>query len=119
MTSATISSAISAARDWVYTTPTTQASEMAAASVRVGARVWIARIMLSWGAVSASFGFIPQLSTHSGLSPQTWFYVLRFLLGVCEAGFYPGVVFYLTRWFPEAYRARVIAFFMLAVMTSA
>jgi len=85
---------------------------------RVGARVWIARIMLSWGAMSASFGFIPQLSTHSGLSPQAWFYVLRFLLGVCEAGFYPGVVFYLTRWFPEVFRARVIAFFMLAVPVS-
>lgn len=85
---------------------------------RVGARVWIARIMLSWGLVSASFGFIPQLSAHSGLSPQAWFYGLRFLLGVCEAGFYPGVVFYLTRWFPEVYRARVIAFFMLAVPVS-
>lgn len=85
---------------------------------RFGARVWIARIMLSWGLVSTSFGFIPQLSSFTGLSAESCFYSLRFLLGVCEAGFYPGVVFYLTRWFPAEYRARVIAFFMLAVPVS-
>jgi ACS family tartrate transporter-like MFS transporter len=86
--------------------------------VRFGARIWIARIMLSWGLVSTSFGFIPQLSSYSGLSAEACFYILRFLLGICEAGLYPGVVFYLTRWFPEAYRARAIAFFMLAVPVS-
>jgi ACS family tartrate transporter-like MFS transporter len=85
---------------------------------RLGARVWIARIMLSWGLVSTSFGFIPQISGYTGLRPDTCFYLLRFLLGLCEAGFYPGVVFYLTRWFPSAYRARMIAFFMLAVPVS-
>lgn len=85
---------------------------------RFGARVWIARIMLSWGVVSTSFGFIPQLSSFTGLSAEACFYGLRFALGVCEAGFYPGVVFYLTRWFPAEYRARVIAFFMLAVPVS-
>lgn len=85
---------------------------------RVGARVWIARIMLSWGLVSTSFGFIPQISGFTGLGADTCFYLLRFLLGLCEAGFYPGVVFYLTRWFPSAYRARMIAFFMLAVPVS-
>jgi len=85
---------------------------------RVGARVWIARIMLSWGLVSTSFGFIPQISAFTGLGADTCFYLLRFLLGLCEAGFYPGVVFYLTRWFPSAYRARMIAFFMLAVPVS-
>jgi len=85
---------------------------------RLGARVWIARIMLSWGVVSTAFGFIPQISGYSGLSPDMCFYLLRFLLGLCEAGFYPGVVFYLTRWFPSAYRARMIAFFMLAVPVS-
>lgn len=85
---------------------------------RFGARLWIARIMLSWGLVSTSFGFIPQLSSWTGFSAQAWFYSLRFALGVCEAGFYPGVVFYLTRWFPAEYRARVIAFFMLAVPVS-
>ena len=85
---------------------------------RLGARVWIARIMLSWGVVSTSFGFIPQISGYTGLSPDVCFYLLRFLLGLCEAGFYPGVVYYLTRWFPSAYRARMIAFFMLAVPVS-
>jgi ACS family tartrate transporter-like MFS transporter len=85
---------------------------------RVGARAWIARIMLSWGLVSTAFGFIPQLSSLTGLSPDMCFYLLRFLLGLCEAGLYPGVVFYLTRWFPSAYRARMIAFFMLAVPVS-
>jgi ACS family tartrate transporter-like MFS transporter len=85
---------------------------------RVGARAWIARIMLSWGLVSTSFGFIPQISGFTGLGADTCFYLLRFLLGLCEAGFYPGVVFYLTRWFPAAYRARMIAFFMLAVPVS-
>ena len=85
---------------------------------RLGARVWIARIMLSWGLISTSFGFIPQLSGYVGLRPDLCFYLLRFLLGLCEAGFYPGVVFYLTRWFPSAYRARMIAFFMLAVPVS-
>jgi len=85
---------------------------------RFGARRWIARIMLSWGVVSASFGFIPQLSAWTGLSTEACFYILRFLLGICEAGFYPGVVFYLTKWFPQVYRARAIAFFMLAVPVS-
>ena len=86
--------------------------------VRFGARRWISRIMLSWGVVSTSFGFIPQLSAYTGLSAETCFYILRFLLGICEAGFYPGVVFYLTKWFPQVYRARAIAFFMLAVPVS-
>src|SRR4051812_16637035 len=86
--------------------------------VRFGARVWITRIMLSWGIVSTCFGFIPQLSSHTGLSAETWFYILRFSLGICEAGFYPGVVFYLTKWFPGVYHARVIACFMLAVPVS-
>ena len=85
---------------------------------RLGARVWIARIMLSWGLVSTAFGFIPQISGVTGLRSDLCFYLLRFLLGLCEAGFYPGVVFYLTRWFPSAYRARMIAFFMLAVPVS-
>ena len=85
---------------------------------RFGARVWIARIMLSWGLVSTCFGFIPQLSSYTGLSAEVCFYSLRFLLGICEAGFYPGVVFYLTQWFPSVYRARAIAFFMLAVPVS-
>src|ERR1700722_14762837 len=60
---------------------------------RFGARRWIARIMLSWGVVSACFAFIPTISHATGLSSEWTFYVLRFLLGICEAGFFPGVIF--------------------------
>ncbi|MFF1758682.1 MFS transporter [Streptomyces sp. NPDC058266] len=73
---------------------------------RVGARTWIARIMISWGVVSAAFVFVTNEST---------FYVLRFLLGADEAGFYPGVILYCTYWFPSHRRARVIAMFMSAI----
>ncbi|MFD2687031.1 MFS transporter [Streptomyces phyllanthi] len=73
---------------------------------RVGARTWIARIMISWGIVSASFMFVQN---------EAMFYVLRFLLGAAEAGFYPGVILYCTYWFPSHRRARVIALFMSAI----
>jgi D-galactonate transporter len=73
---------------------------------RVGARVWIARIMISWGIVSASFVFV---------SSETMFYVLRFLLGAAEAGFFPGIILYLTYWYPSHRRARAVASFMSAV----
>ena len=76
---------------------------------RVGARVWIGRIMISWGIVSASFMFV---------SSAGMFYLLRFLLGVAEAGFYPGIILYLTYWFPSYWRARVIALFMTAIPVS-
>jgi D-galactonate transporter len=85
---------------------------------RVGARVWIARIMISWGIVSAAFAFIPTIATATGTSHETVFYALRLLLGGCEAGFFPGIIFYLTLWFPAVYRARVISFFMLAIPIS-
>ena len=71
---------------------------------RVGARVWIARIMIVWGLVSMAFMFI-----HS----TTMFYVMRFLLGAAEAGFFPGVVLYLTYWYPHRERAGTIALFAL------
>ena len=79
------------------------------AMAKVGARFWIARIMISWGVVSAATAFI--VGPHS-------FYVMRILLGAAEAGFFPGVILYLTQWFPTAYRARVIAVFMVAVPLS-
>ena len=85
---------------------------------RVGARVWIARIMISWGIVSAAFAFIPSISGATGLPNKAVFYSLRLLLGACEAGFFPGIIFYLTLWFPAVYRARVISFFMLAIPIS-
>ena len=85
---------------------------------RFGARLWIARIMFSWGIVSGACAFIPQISGATGVSSPTIFYTLRFLLGLCEAGFYPGIIFYLTLWFPSVYRARVVALFMLAIPMS-
>ena len=74
-----------------------------------GARRWIARIMFSWGIMSGAMAFI---------SNETWFYVVRFLLGAAEAGFFPGMIFYLTLWFPAAYRGRVIGYFMAAIPLS-
>ena len=69
---------------------------------RAGARTWIARIMITWGIVAAAMVFVR--------GPWT-FYVLRFLLGLAEAGFFPGMVLYLSFWFPPAYRARTTALF--------
>lgn len=69
---------------------------------RVGARIWIARIMIVWGIVSMAMMFIHNTTT---------FYIARFLLGVAEAGFYPGVILYLTYWFPDKQRAHTVALF--------
>jgi MFS transporter, ACS family, tartrate transporter len=76
---------------------------------RVGARVWITRIMISWGIVSSSFMFMWD---------ETSFYVLRFLLGVTEAGFFPGMILYLSYWFPVRLRARMVSRFMAAIPVS-
>ena len=73
---------------------------------KVGARWWIARIMITWGLVAGAMAF-----TQGPVS----FLVLRFLLGVAEAGFFPGMILYFTFWFPKVYRARVIASLFLAV----
>src|ERR1700692_4193583 len=73
---------------------------------RVGARRWIARIMITWGIVSAATMFATSATT---------FYALRFLLGACEAGFYPGVILYLASWFPAARRGAILAGFITAV----
>ncbi len=86
---------------------------------RFGARLWIARIMISWGIVSGAFAFIPQISSATGMSNEWVFLSLRFLLGLAEAGFYPGIIFYLTMWFPKVYRARVVGLFMVAIPLSA
>src|SRR3954452_21006429 len=82
---------------------------------KFGARLWIARIMVSWGVISGLFAFIGPISGATGISTQSVFYILRFLLGIAEAGFFPGIIFYLTLWFPSVYRARVVAMFMLAI----
>ena len=76
---------------------------------RVGARVWIARIMVTWGAISAGMMFVES---------ATSFYILRFFLGMAEAGFFPGIILYLTYWYPAARRARMIALFMSAIALS-
>ncbi|MBV9749253.1 MAG: MFS transporter [Acetobacteraceae bacterium] len=72
---------------------------------RVGARVWFARIMATWGLVTLALGFT---------SSAPMFYLLRFLLGAAEAGFFPGVLYALTLWYPQAYRARMVGAFMIA-----
>ena len=77
--------------------------------------LWIARIMLSWGVISGLFAFIRPISSATGISNEWVFFSLRFLLGIAEAGFFPGIIFYLTLWFPSVYRARVVALFMLAI----
>lgn len=76
---------------------------------RVGVRVWIARVMVTWGIVSACSAFVT--GPHS-------FYALRFLLGVAEAGFFPGIILYLSIWFPARYRAIAAAAFMAAAPLS-
>ncbi|KAK46120.1 MFS transporter [Caballeronia sp. LZ029] len=76
---------------------------------RVGARVWIARIMISWGIISALTMFI---------TTPTMFYVMRFLLGAAEAGFFPGIILYLTYWFPARRRGRMTTLFMTAIALS-
>ncbi|WP_244849243.1 MFS transporter [Caballeronia sp. SL2Y3] len=73
---------------------------------KYGARVWIARIMITWGLVSAATALVHNATT---------FYILRFLLGAAEAGFAPGVLLYLSYWVPKAYRARVVATFMVSI----
>jgi len=73
---------------------------------RAGARIWIARIMISWGVISSALMFTNSAAT---------FYVLRFLLGVAEAGFFPGIILYLTYWYPSRRRARMVALFMSGV----
>ena len=76
---------------------------------RVGARLWIARVMVTWGLISVAFAFIRG---------ETSFYILRFLLGVAEAGFFPGIILYLSYWFPARRRAQVVSFFMAAAPIS-
>lgn len=79
------------------------------AMYRFGARLWMARIMITWGLAAAATAFV--------IGPYS-FYAVRFLLGVAEAGFFPGVIFFLTLWFPAQYRTRVLAWFTVATPIS-
>ena len=76
---------------------------------RVGARLWIARIMITWGVLSMAMMYVTGSAS---------FYVLRFLLGVAEAGFLPGIIYYLGHWYPAKDRARAVSWFMLAIPLS-
>ncbi|MDF3020014.1 MAG: transporter [Steroidobacteraceae bacterium] len=76
---------------------------------RFGARVWIARIMITWGLISAGMMFV-----NGPIS----FYVMRFLLGVAEAGFLPGIIYYLNHWFPRTHRAKAVSWFMIGIPLS-
>ena len=76
---------------------------------RVGARRWLARIMISWGLVSAATAFVT--------GPNS-FYAIRLLLGVAEAGFFPGVTYFLAAWFPAQYRTRMLAWFLIGIPAS-
>lgn len=75
-----------------------------------GARRWIARIMVTWGILSAAMALVT--------GPNS-FYAIRFLLGIAEAGFFPGIILYLTYWYPAKYRARVLSAFILGAPLSA
>jgi MFS family permease len=92
---------------------------------KVGAKIWIARIMIFWGVISAAFMFTGDMHFWGpfpgmfGVSDaQFSFYFLRFILGVAEAGFFPGIILYLTYWFPGARRAKMVALFMTAIGVS-
>ncbi|HET7221476.1 MAG TPA: MFS transporter [Vicinamibacterales bacterium] len=76
---------------------------------RMGARKWIARIMFTWGVISGATAFVQG---------EASFFVVRVLLGIAEAGFFPGIIFFLTLWFPAVYRARIIGYFMAAIPLS-
>jgi MFS transporter, ACS family, tartrate transporter len=79
------------------------------AVAKFGATRWIMRIMLSWGVVAIAMALVRGASS---------FYIMRFVLGAAEAGFFPGILFYLTLWFPRAYRGRIIGWFMAAIPIS-
>lgn len=81
---------------------------------RVGARIWIARIMVTWGLISGAMAFVEPLARATGLEVNTVFYILRFLLGAAEAGFFPGVLLYLNYWYPAHRQSRTIALLLVA-----
>jgi ACS family tartrate transporter-like MFS transporter len=76
---------------------------------RFGARLWIARIMITWGIISVGMMFVQGVWS---------FYAMRFLLGAAEAGFLPGIVYYLSHWFPRRYRAKAVSWFMIGIPLS-
>lgn len=91
---------------------------------RVGAKMWIARIMITWGIISSAFMFVNHVAwggfaqSLGYTDAELTFYVLRFLLGAAEAGFFPGIILYLTYWWPASRRAKITAMFMTAIAIS-
>jgi MFS family permease len=91
---------------------------------KVGVRMWIARIMITWGIISSAFMFTHHIhwgaiaTMFNCTDAEFTFYFLRFLLGVAEAGFFPGIILYLTYWFPASRRAKMVALFMTAIAIS-
>src|SRR6266852_1234589 len=91
---------------------------------RVGGRLWIASVMISWGVISAAFAFVPSISAtfqsagFSFFDNARTFYLLRFIFGAAEAGFFPGIILFLTYWFTANERARWVGVFMAAIPLS-
>lgn len=85
---------------------------------KIGARIWISRIMITWGIVSAAIAFVDPIAAWTGLGKEMTFYILRFLLGVSEAGFFAGIVLYISYWFPAERQAKVMAGFIVAIPIS-
>ena len=81
---------------------------------RIGARVWITRIMITWGIISGAMAYVEPLAHLTGFSIETVFYALRFLLGVAEAGFFPGVLLYLNYWYPSDRQSRAVSLLLAA-----
>jgi MFS family permease len=98
-----------AAAGWFFLSYTLCEVPSNIALYRFGARLWIAVILIAWGIVSASMALVRGAES---------LYFMRFLLGVAEAGFFPGVTFYLASWFPREYRTRILAWFLAAIPLS-
>jgi sugar phosphate permease len=98
-----------AAAGWFFLSYTLCEIPSNIALYRFGARLWIAIILIAWGLVSASMALVKGAES---------LYAMRFLLGVAEAGFFPGVTFYLACWFPREYRTRILAWFLAAIPLS-
>ena len=90
---------------------------------KVGARIWIARIMITWGLLSAATAYVAEISSWlrtisflapvaEHIDPTSTFAVVRFLLGLAEAGFFPGLILYFTYWFPSYHHARIVSAFL-------
>ncbi|MBV8776883.1 MAG: MFS transporter [Alphaproteobacteria bacterium] len=82
---------------------------------KVGARLWIARIMITWGIFAGLTAAVAQFANWTGLSNTTSFGIIRFLLGTAEAGFFPGIVLYFTYWFPTYHHARIVSGFLVGL----